>query len=51
MKSFLNAFSHLRLHKLAHTFSDNMKIATKTFIAHIVYILIFRCIDAAYNEK
>lgn len=50
-KSFSIAFSHLRFDKLAHTFSDKMRIATKDFCACIVCFLIICCINAAYNEQ
>lgn len=49
--SFLIAFSRLRFGKLAHTFSDKMRIATKDFFACIVWFLIIHCIDSAYNEQ
>lgn len=49
-KFVFNLISHLSFDKLAHTFSDKMRIATEIFFACIVCILIIRCIDAAYNE-
>lgn len=50
-KFVFNLISYLSFDKLAHTFSDKMRIATEIFFACIVCILIIRCIDAAYNEQ
>lgn len=50
-KSFSITFAHLRFDKLAHTFSDKMRIATKDFFAGIVCFIIICCVDAAYNEQ
>lgn len=50
-KSFSIAFAHIRFDKLAHTFSDKMRIATKDIFAGIVCFLIIRCFDAVYYEQ
>lgn len=50
-KSFSIAFAHLRFDKLAHTFSDKMRIATKDIFVGIVCFLLIRCFDAVYYEQ